>query len=88
MAASHAVAVVPMFMPNTVAAAASKPRSPCCASVIAMAVVAAEDCTTAVNTSETRTHLASPQADVASSDLNASTTAGIERTGSMPSFIQ
>ena len=87
-AASHAVIVVPMFIPNTVAAAASKLSSPCCASVMAIAVVAAEDCTTAVNASETSTHFASPQADAASSDLNASTTAGIERTGSMPSFIQ
>ena len=87
-AASQAVTVVPMFIPKTVAAAASKERSPCCASVIAIAVVAAEDCTTAVNASETRTHLASPHAVVASSDLNTSTTAGIVRTGSMPSFIQ
>ena len=77
-----------MFMPNTVAAAASKLRSPCCASVIAIAVVAAEDWTTAVKTNETRTHLKSPHAEVASSDRNVSTTAGIERTGSMPSFIQ
>ena len=30
----------------------------------------------------------SPQIDRASIDLNSSTTAGIPRTGSMPSFIQ
>ena len=54
----------------------------------AIAVVAADDCTTAVKTSETATHFASPHAVVASRDLKTSTTSGIVRTGSMPSFIQ
>ena len=69
-AASHAVTVVPMFMPNTVAAAVSKEMTPWIERVIAMAVVAAELCTTAVKMSEIMKHFASPITVPASRDAN------------------
>ena len=87
-AASHAVTVVPMFIPNTVTAAVSKLNIPCCVSVMTIADIAEDDCTTAVNTSERRTHFANPHAVVASSDLKTSMTSGMTCAGLVPSFIQ
>ena len=49
MAAIHPVAVVPTFAPKSTAIATSYEMSPCVAIAMAIAIVAAEDCITAVS---------------------------------------
>ena len=87
-AASQAVTVVPMFMPNTVAAAVSNVMIPWMESVMAIAVVAAELCTTAVNTRDTMKHLSRPSTVPASRDANAARMDSFSLIGTTPLFIQ
>ena len=87
-AASQAVTVVPMFMPNTVAAAASNVITPWLARVMAMAVVAADDWTIAVKTSETVKQRRSPPRVAASRVAKSFSAASLFLRGAMATFMQ
>ena len=84
IAAIQPVAVVPMLAPNRTAIATSYDMSPCAARAMPIAIVAAEDCTTAVKSVATPAMANTPGMESAERRVKTAANSGMPRIGETP----